>query len=113
MNLNDRTVQANRLDLDADKLLALQLSKQSIQHARLGPAIHTGVDRMPVAKSLRQRTPFAAVLRHKEDGVNHVEVLVRNIAALTRQVRLDPRELFSADFDSMSISNMLVSVNRP
>src|SRR5580658_879979 len=113
MNLNDRTVQTYRLNLDADELLALQLREEPIQHSSLGPAVHTRVDRMPVAEALRQCAPLAAVLGHKEDRVDHVEVLVRNIAALTRQVRLDPCELFSADFHSMSISKMLNSVNRP
>jgi hypothetical protein len=37
----------------------------------------------------------------------------RDVAALARQERLDPGELFSAEFHSMSISNMLSSVNRP
>src|SRR5438876_380832 len=113
MNLNDRTVQTHRLNLDADELLALQLREEPIQNARLGPAVHTRINRMPVAKALRQRAPLAAVLRYKEDGVYHVEVLVRDIAALTGQVRLDACELFSADFHLTSISNMNVSVNRP
>src|ERR1039458_4891646 len=113
MNLDDRTVQTDRLDLDADELLALQLGKQPIEHAGLGPAVHAGIDRMPVTKSFRQRAPLAAVLGHEKDGINHVEILVRDIAALTRQVLLDSSKLFSSDFHPASISNMLVSVNRP
>src|SRR5580704_17680445 len=110
MNLDNRTVQTHRLNLDADELLALQLRKQPIQHTGFCPAVHARIDRMPIAKALRQRAPLAAVLGHKEDRVDHVEILVRDVAALPRQVRLDTCELFSADFHPMSISNMFISV---
>src|SRR5580658_3622792 len=106
MNFNNRAVQTHRFDLDADELLALQLRKQAVQHTGLGPAVHACIDRVPVAKSLRQRTPLAAVLSHIEDGIDHVEVLVRDIPMLTRQVSLDARELFRANFQSTSVSNM-------
>jgi hypothetical protein len=60
MNLHDRTVQTDRLDLDADQLLALQLRKESIEHTGFGPAVHAPIDRVPVTESLQQRTPLAA-----------------------------------------------------
>src|ERR1039458_876099 len=34
MYLDDRTVEADRLDLDADQLLMLQLLEQAVQHTR-------------------------------------------------------------------------------
>jgi hypothetical protein len=46
-------------------------------------------------------------------GIDHVEVLVRHVAALTRQVLLDARQLFRVDFHRTRISNMCASVNRP
>src|SRR5579863_7306477 len=113
MNLDDRTVQTHCLDLDADELFTLQLGKEPIEYTGFGPAVHACVDRMPVAEALRQRTPLAAVLSHIEDGVDHVEVLVRDVAVLTRQVLLDASKLFSADFHFTSVSNMCASVNRP
>ena len=113
MNLNNRAVQTHRFNLDADELLALQLSEQPIEHSSLGPAVHARVDRMPIAESLRQRAPLAAGLGHVKDGVNHVEVLVRDIPALTRQVLLDASKLCSVNFHSTSVSNMCASVNRP
>src|SRR5579863_8861405 len=113
MNLDDRAVQTHRFDLDADELLALQLGKQPVEHTGLSPAIHARVDRMPITESLRQRTPLAAVLSHIEDGIDHVEVLVRDVAVLTRQVLLNASKLFGADFHSTSVSNMCASVNRP
>lgn len=113
MNLDNRAIQTHRLDLDADELFTLQLSKESVEHTGLGPAVHARVDRMPIAESLRQRAPLAAGLGHVKDGVNHVEVLVRDIPALTRQVLLDASKLCSVNFHSTSVSNMCASVNRP
>ena len=113
MNLDNRAVQTHRLDLDADELLALQLREQTVKHTSLGPTIHPRVDRMPVTKSLRQRAPLAAVLCHIEDRVNHVEILVRDVAVLTRKMLLDASKLFSVNFQSTSVSNMCASVNRP
>src|SRR3974390_1041740 len=110
MNLHDRAVQTHRFDLDADELFTLQLGKQTIQNAGLRPAVHARVDRVPVAKALRQRTPLTAVLCDKQDRIDDVEVLVRNVASLSWQVRLDARVLFGCYLHPGSIS---VSVNRP
>ena len=110
VNLYDRAVQAHRFDLDADQLFALQFGEQSIEHAGFRPAVHAGIDRVPVAEALRQRPPFAAVLRDEEDRVDHVKILVRNVAALDRQMRLDSRVLLGCDFHARSISR---SVNTP
>src|SRR5450755_1428156 len=74
MYLDDRTVEADRLDLDADQLLMLQLLEQAVQHTGLRPAVHPRVDRVPVAKALGQRTPFAAVLGHIKNSVDHLQV---------------------------------------
>src|SRR5271168_3189665 len=113
MNFDNRAIQTHRLDLDADELLTLQLRKEPIEHTGLSPAVHARVDRMPVTESFRQCTPLAAILGHIEDGIDHVEVLVRDVAALTRQVLLDASKLWSVDFHSTSVSNMCASVNRP
>src|SRR5579864_28225 len=113
MDLHDRAIETYRLDLDANKLLLLQGRKEPIQHPGFGPAIHARIDRMPVAKALRQRSPLAAVLGHIEDRIDYLEILVRDIAALARQERFDARKLLSVDFHPASISNMLISVNRP
>jgi hypothetical protein len=110
MDLHNGAIQTHRFDLDANELLLLQLLENSIEHARLRPAIHASVDRMPVTKALGHRSPLAAVLGYVEDRVDDGEILVRHIAALTRQKRLDASELFSGDFHAASISN---SVNTP
>src|SRR5580658_2821371 len=110
MNLHDRTVQTDRFDLDADELLALQLSEESIEHSGFGPAVHARVDRMPVAKALGQGAPLTAVLCDKQNRINHVEVLMRDIPPLSRQMWRDARVLVGCDFHPRSISR---SVNTP
>ena len=66
-----------------------------------------------LTESLRERAPLAAVLGHKQDRINHVEVLVRNVAMLARQVLLNASKLFSSDFHRARVSNICASVNRP
>jgi len=82
MNLDARGIQRDRLDLDAHDLGLLQLLEHPIEHTRLGPAIHAGVDRVPVAEALGQPSPFAAVFGHVKDGVDHLQVAQADVAAL-------------------------------
>src|SRR5262249_29042191 len=110
MDFDDRAVETDRFELDMNQLLGLQFLKKAVEHAGFGPAIHPGVDRMPIPEALRQRAPLAAILGHVEDRVDHGEILVRDIAALARQKRFNASELCSGDFHAASISN---SVNRP
>lgn len=49
MHLDAGAVQRDGLDLDLHDLSALQLLERTIEHARLGPAAHARVDRVPVA----------------------------------------------------------------
>ena len=58
-------VQAKAIDRDADHVMFLQRGKQAIQHARVCPTPHSGVDSVPIPKPQRQSAPFAAVLRDK------------------------------------------------
>src|ERR1039457_5780987 len=98
MYLDDRTVEADRLDLDADQLLMLQLLERAIQHTGLRPAVHQRVDPVPVAKALGQRTPFAAVLGNIKNSVDHLQVPEAHIASLHRQELLDTIELRGGNF---------------
>lgn len=93
VDLHDGAVQTDLFNLDADELFFLQFLEQPIQHAGFGPAVHAGVDRMPVAKALGPCPPFAAVLRNVKQGIDLGQVLVRGIAALARQVLFTPGEL--------------------
>ena len=72
MNLDACGVQRNCFDLDADYLCALQFLEHAIQDASFGPAIHSRVDGVPVAKPLGQTSPLAAMLSHKKDRIDHL-----------------------------------------
>src|ERR1019366_429629 len=89
MYLDDRTVEADRLDLDADQLLMLQLLEQALQHTGLRPAAHPRVDRVTVAKSPGSSTRFAAVPGHIKHSVGPLQVAEAHIATLNRQELLD------------------------
>src|SRR5271163_5355681 len=89
MHLDDGGVQFDRRDLDAHDLLALQLLKDAIQNAVLGPAIHAGVNGVPVAETLGESSPFAALLGDIEDRVQHREVGQAHVAALPGKTGLD------------------------
>jgi hypothetical protein len=53
---------------------------------------------MPCAKPFRQCSPFTAILRNMQNCIDDSRILMRDIAALTRQMALNSFELFSADF---------------
>src|SRR5512145_2271588 len=85
MHLDDGTVERNGLDLDAHDLLLLQLREYAIEHTALGPAVHAGIDRVPVRESLGQTTPLAPLLGNVEDRVENLQIRQADIAALARQ----------------------------
>ena len=93
MHLHTGTVQRYSLNLDLHDLRLLQLFEGSIKHTRLCPSTHTGVNRVPVAKSLGQASPLAAMLSHIEDGIEHLQVGEADVAALLWQAVFDLREL--------------------
>ena len=68
-------------------------------------------------QSFWQCTPLAAVLGDKEDRVDHVEILVRDVASLQRQVRLDARVLLCRDFDprglTFSVNTRALEYSKP
>jgi hypothetical protein len=63
--------------------------ENTIRHAQLGPAVHTGVNRVQVAKALGQATPLAAVLAHIQDGVQDLKVGKADAVPLSRKTTLD------------------------
>ena len=104
MHLDRGTVQTDGFDLDADDLSMLKLRKYSVEHSILRPAIHARVDGVPIAESLGQPAPFAALLGNKQDRVQHPQIGQAHIAALSRQTMLDQAVLRFGDFHSRSIS---------
>jgi hypothetical protein len=98
MHLHDGAVQRHGLDLDAHDLGALQLLEHPVEHAVLGPAVHTGVDRVPVAEPLGQAPPLAAMLGHVEDRVENLEIGQADVASLHRHAVGDALVLGFGDF---------------
>src|ERR1035438_42808 len=89
MHFDGGGVQCDGRDLDAHDLLALQLLKDAVQYAVLGPAIHAGVNGVPVAKTLGKSAPFAALLGDIQNRVEHREIGQAHVAALTGKTGLD------------------------
>ena len=104
MDLDDGAVQGHSLDLHAEDLRVLQLGKDAIQHPALRPTIHARIDRVPVAEPLGQTAPFAALLGDVQDGVEHVQIVERHVAAWGRQTRLDVAILCVGNFHVRSIA---------
>ena len=89
MHFDDGGVQFDGRDLDAHDLLALQSLKDAVQYAVLGPAVHAGVNGVPVAETPGKSTPFAALLGDIQDRVQHREIGQTHVAALTGKTGLD------------------------
>ena len=68
---------------------ALQVFEDPVEHPVLGPTIHTGVDRVPVPKALRQPSPLAPLLGDVQDRVEHLQIGHADIATLSREAGLD------------------------
>src|ERR1700739_2669690 len=94
MHLDRGRVERERLDLDPHDLLRLQLLEYLIENPVLGPAIHSRVDRVPAAETLRQTAPFAALL---SNAFSTCRLLKRTFPTLHWQRILDPLILLFCD----------------
>ena len=90
MDLDDGAVDRHGFNFYPDNLLLLKRRENPIQHTGLGPAIHSGVDCMPVSEVFRQSSPFTTVFSHIQYGVKHLKIGDAHIAALTWKTSLDP-----------------------
>jgi len=97
MYLDRGRVQTEGFDLDTHDLFKLQLLKNTVKSATLGPTIHANVDGMPVAEPLGKSAPLAALLCNIQDRVEYLKITQTHIAALNRQTRLDLFVLLSSD----------------
>lgn len=102
MNLDDGAIHRHRLELDTHDLLALQVFKHTVQHPVLGPAVHPRVDGVPIAKFLRQSSPFAAMFGDIQNGVEHLPVRNAYIASLDREMQRDAFVLRVSEFHPWS-----------
>lgn len=113
MNLDDSAVQRHCFNANTHELRALQLFEHPVQHTALAPAVHAGVERMPIAKALGQAAPLAAMLGHVQDGIEYGEVVQTDIATLHWQavgnlIELGLGDLHAQDFASNIKSCLLV-----
>jgi len=63
----------------------LQPGKDPVQDPGFAPAIHPRVDGVPIAKMLRQPTPFAVMLHHIEQRIEQLQIGHADVPALTWQ----------------------------
>ena len=69
MHLDNGAVHRDRLQFDAHYLFSLQVFEHPVEHPVLRPSVHTGVDRVPLAKPGRQTTPLAPLLGHIQNRI--------------------------------------------
>ena len=111
MDFDRRAIQRNSLHSESQDLLSLQTGKHPIQDAGLAPAVHPGVNGVPVAEVLGQPAPFAALLGHKENGVEHLQVGQTHIASLPGQTVGNPRILALSNFHPTTLQLTPSAVN--
>src|SRR5664279_163182 len=104
MYLHDGRVQLHGFDPDTHDLLPLQLFKDAVQCAILRPAVHAGIDGVPIAEALGQPTPLASLLGHIKNRVPHRQVRHADIATLTRQTGLYAKVLRLCDLHKNRIT---------
>lgn len=74
----------DQCEMDKCEKHDIEPGKHAIQHPRLRPLIHACIDGVPVAEPLRQPAPFAAVFGDVQDGIQHLQIVARHVAALGR-----------------------------
>ena len=104
MDFDGGRIQAYGLDTDAYDVLALPLFEDVIPHAALGPAIHAGVDGMPISEAFGQAAPLTAVLGDLEQGVQPVPVVEFYVAALAGKTGSNTLVLRFGDLHADTVS---------
>ena len=104
MDRDDGPVQGDGFDRPAEDLRVVPLCKYAIQHHALRPPIHARIEGVPVAEPRGQTAPCAPLRGDVHDGVEHVQIVERHVAALRRQTRLDVAILGVGDFPIRRIS---------
>ena len=109
MHLDDRAVEGYGFDLDLNDLPSLHGLEDLIQDAALGPAHHTGVDRVPGSKMFREAPPFAALFGDIQNGIENLKVGESHIAPLNREAMGDLFVLGFADFHERIIPEYVLT----
>ena len=85
--------------------------KHSMQNTLFGPATGAPVNAAPFAEPLGKPTPFAAVFRHIQTGMNEVYIGYADIAPLSRQQMFDDFERRFCNFQPSILIKF--NVDRP
>ena len=112
MHFGDRAVEGDGFDLDLNDVPSLYGLEDLIQDAALGPAHHTGVDRVPGSKMFREAPPFAALFGDIQNGIENLKVGESHIAALNREAMGDLFVLGFADFHERIIPEHVLTSPR-
>ena len=75
MHLHAGAVERNGLNFNGNELLALEMLKDPVERAVFAPAVHAGVNGVPVTEVFRQSAPFTAVFQNIQNGVDYVEII--------------------------------------
>ena len=111
MHFDRGAVQAHVFDVDGQDLLLLQAGKDPVQDAGLAPAIHPGVDGMPIAEMLRQTAPFTAMLHHIQQSIEQLQICHAYVAALPRQAVSYTLKLTFSDLHAAKNTQNIEKVN--
>jgi len=61
-----------RLEFDQHNLFLLQAGEDPVQHPPLAPAVHARINSMPIPQGFWQTRPFAAMLGHIQNNIEHL-----------------------------------------
>ena len=86
MYFDRRAAQTEAINGHADHVMFLKRIEQTIQHTRICPTTHSGVNCMPIPKTRWQGPPFTSVFRDKQDGIDDCDVGNPHTAPLNRKV---------------------------
>ena len=98
MDFDDGAIQKDGLDFNLNDLFLLQPRKDPVEYARLAPAVHAGIDGVPIAQPGGQTAPFAALFGDIQDGIDHLEITQADVAALPRKALRNALILGFGDF---------------
>ena len=111
MNLDDGAIQRHRLHLDSHNLFALQLLKNRRNHALFAPTIHVRIDAVPSPKAIGQSSPFASLLGHIQNRIEHLEILNLHVSTLLRKAFRHLFKLLRCQFPSCFLCFIYQVVN--
>ena len=83
MNFDDRAVEREVPATDMKNIIMLQSLEDSVKHTVFAPAVHAGVDAVPIAEAAWKPSPFAPMFEDIQHRVQHREVVNCDIASLT------------------------------